>query len=216
MSRLNVANFRHPDATADSVVITSGGDTQIQRALGLGGATYGTSGQVLTSAGSGAAPTWEDATNLTRATAIASTSGTSIDFESLPSGIRRITIMLANVSTNGTSEMIVQLGDSGGYETSGYSSRTADLGTTQESSSDGFKLSTDMGATHVYHGAFYIDNIDGNTWVCTGQMSRSDGGNIYRTGGSKALSAECDRIRLTTQGGSNTFDAGTVNIMYEV
>ena len=61
MSRLNVANFRHPDATADSVVITSGGDTQINRALGLGGATYGTSGQVLTSAGSGSAPTWGSA-----------------------------------------------------------------------------------------------------------------------------------------------------------
>ena len=58
MSRINVANFRHPDATADSITVTSDGDTQINRALGLGGATYGTSGQVLTSAGSGAVPTW--------------------------------------------------------------------------------------------------------------------------------------------------------------
>jgi len=58
MSRINVANFRHPDATADSITVTSDGDTQINRALGLGGATYGSSGQVLTSAGSGAVPTW--------------------------------------------------------------------------------------------------------------------------------------------------------------
>jgi len=177
----------------------------------------GSSGQYLQTNGSGAL-SWQtvSASNLTRATAVASTSGTEIAFESLPSGIRRITVMVADLSTNGSSEMIVQLGDSGGYETSGYSSKTLDTGTTLESSSDGFKLSTDMGATHVYHGAFYIDNIDGNTWVCTGQMSRSDGGNFYRTAGSKALSAECDRIRLTTQGGSDTFDAGTVNIMYEV
>ena len=61
MSRINVANFRHPDATADSITVTSDGDTQINRALGLGGATYGTSGQVLTSAGSGAVPTWQTA-----------------------------------------------------------------------------------------------------------------------------------------------------------
>jgi len=58
MSRINVANFRHPDATADSITVTSDGDTQINRALGLGGATYGSTGQVLTSAGSGAVPTW--------------------------------------------------------------------------------------------------------------------------------------------------------------
>ena len=63
MSRLNVGSFRHPDATADAITLTNGGDAQINRALGLGGATYGSSGQVLTSAGSGAAPTWETVEN---------------------------------------------------------------------------------------------------------------------------------------------------------
>jgi hypothetical protein len=76
MSRINVANFRHPDATADSITVTSDGDTQINRALGLGGATYGTSGQVLTSAGSGAVPTWTTPTSLSNAE-----DGAGTDFE---------------------------------------------------------------------------------------------------------------------------------------
>ena len=79
MSRINVANFRHPDATADSITVTSDGDTQINRALGLGGATYGSSGQVLTSAGSGSTPTWTTPTSLSNAEDGA---GTNFEFNS--------------------------------------------------------------------------------------------------------------------------------------
>ena len=61
MTRINVGNIRHPDASADALQLTSGGDVQVIRALGLGGATYGTSGQVLTSGGASAAPSWGSA-----------------------------------------------------------------------------------------------------------------------------------------------------------
>ena len=177
----------------------------------------GSSGQYLQTNGTGTL-SWADETtsNLTRSTAVASTSGTSIAFESLPTGIRRITLMLAGVSTNGSSHLTVQLGDSGGYETSGYTGKVTDNYQNYAAFSEGFRIVFDIGATHVEHGALTLDNIDGNTWVCTGKMARSDGSNLYYFAGSKSLSAECDRIRLTTATGTPTFDAGTVNIIYEV
>ena len=76
--------------------------------IGIGGATYGTSGQVLTSGGSGAAPTWSTAGNLTRGTAAATTSGTDVDFTSLPAGIRKITVVLDQVSINTTNNVFVR------------------------------------------------------------------------------------------------------------
>jgi len=51
-------------------------------------------------------------------TAVASTSGTSIDFTSIPSWVKRVTVMFAGVSTNGTGSYLIQIGDSGGIETS--------------------------------------------------------------------------------------------------
>jgi len=67
MSTIKVTNLKHETSSSDNLVLTSGGDTQITGALGLGGATYGTSGQVLTSAGSGSTPTWTTPTSLTNA-----------------------------------------------------------------------------------------------------------------------------------------------------
>ncbi|MCE6993049.1 hypothetical protein, partial [Dyadobacter sp. CY323] len=57
---------------------------------------------------------------LTSGTAVAATSGTSIPFNSIPAGIKRITINLADLSTSGSSLVMIQIGDSGGIETTGY------------------------------------------------------------------------------------------------
>ena len=217
MSRLNVANFRHPDATADSVVITSDGDTQIQRALGLGGATYGTSGQVLTSAGSGAVPTWETPTetNLTRGTAVATTSGTSIDFSSLPSGIRRITLLMDNVQTNGTSRVCVRVGTGGTVETSGYSG-TVRQDAASQSMDTSFEFDTAANATGTRQVTMFLHNVDGNTWLMSSLCGRGDGDNGSYAAGRIALSDTLDIVSITTFNGTDTFDGGTANIFYEV
>jgi len=76
--------------------------------------------------------------SLTRATAQASTSGTSIDFTSIPSGVKRITVMFSGVSTNGTSLIQVQIGDSGGIETTSYASGGWTANTTNANSTTGF------------------------------------------------------------------------------
>jgi hypothetical protein len=157
---------------------------------------------------------------LTLATAQNTTSGTSIDFTGIPSWVKRITVMLNGVSTSSTSPVIIQLGDSGGIETSGYVGAT---GLSQFGTSGSGVLSvgftTDGNATlsgsMVRYGSVVIANIASNTWIAQGCVGDTNFERVGVVGGSKSLSATLDRIRLTTVNGTDTFDAGSVNIMYE-
>jgi hypothetical protein len=187
-------------------------------AWGLAGANYGTSGQVLTSNGSGSAPTWQTSSGaISSGTAVNSTSGTSIDFTGIPSGVKRITVMFSGVSTNGSDNYLIQLGDSGGIETSGYTSSASYGGggaTTWRT--DGFIIYNVATSGGTHSGNVVITNITSNTWTSTGVIGHDVSGNATGySAGTKSLSATLDRVRITTQGGTNTFDAGTINIMYE-
>ncbi|NTU49418.1 MAG: hypothetical protein HGA87_00730 [Desulfobulbaceae bacterium] len=145
-------------------------------------------------------------------TAVASTSGTSIDFTDIPSWVKRIQIIFRGVSTNGTDNVILQIGDSGGIETSSYIS-TAEYGYQYVNSTTGFVVNTG-GASDVKTGIFTLVNIDGNEWVSTAVIKCTTTLTSYGAG-SKTLSGTLDRVRLTTTGGTNTFDAGKVNVIYE-
>ena len=150
-------------------------------------------------------------------TAVASTSGTSIDFTSIPSWVKRITVMLNGVSTNGTSNWLVQLGDSGGIETTGYSARAVTLTNNSSVTSTAGLISTAIvAAANATSGSIIISLLDSttNTWVSQGNLL--DPTNYLHTAsGVKALSATLDRVRITTVNGTDTFDAGTINILYE-
>ena len=154
-------------------------------------------------------------------TAVASTSGTSIDFTSLPTGIKRITVMFSGVSTNGTSVPIIQLGDSGGVETSGYlgsgSSVFAASACTAVLQTTGFGIGGGTAASVIFHGSIQITLLDAtaNTWCANGVLARSDTAATFNCSGAKSLSATLDRVRITTVGGTDTFDAGSINIFYE-
>jgi len=149
-------------------------------------------------------------------TAVASTSGTSIDFTSIPSWVKRITVMFSGVSTNGTSRVQIQLGTSSGVETSGYlgSIQTAAI---NSNFSAGF-LTTDNAsgtAAYVRHGLICISALGSNAWVASINMGLSNQGDTWCGAGSKTLSGTLDRVRITTVNGTDQFDAGTVNILYE-
>lgn len=154
-------------------------------------------------------------------TAQASTSGTNIDFTGIPSWVKRITVMFNGVSTNGTSNWQIQFGTSGGVETSGYLGATSFIssGTSPINSahSSGHLVSNSVGAANIYYGAVtcVLINSANNTWVTHSEASRSDATSLYLGAGSKALSSTLDRVRITTVNGTDTFDAGTINIMYE-
>jgi hypothetical protein len=154
---------------------------------------------------------------ITRGTAVATTSGTSVDFTSIPSTVKRITVILSGVSTNGTSPVILQLGDSGGVEITDYLGSATEVKSTPDSDlfTTGFGLLQSPAAGDVSYGIATIVNLSGNVWVYSFTGGCSTTAQTYVGGGSKTLSATLDRIRLTTTGGVNTFDAGSVNIMYE-
>lgn len=153
---------------------------------------------------------------ITRGTAVATTSGTTVDFTSIPSTVKRITVMLSGVSTNGTSPVILQLGDSGGFEFTDYLGSAGEVRATPDVDlfTTGFGLLQSPTAADLFYGIATIVNISGNVWVYSFTGGSSTVANNYIGGGSKTLSGTLDRIRLTTVGG-NTFDAGSVNIMYE-
>lgn len=154
---------------------------------------------------------------LTMGTAVASTSGTSIDFTGIPSWVKRITVMFDSVSISGTSGILVQLGDSGGIETTGYLSTAIDVstsGTGSLASTAGMAVRT-FSASFGIIGSMTISNISGNIWISSGTVGRTTQDSNQMLAGNKTLSATLDRIRITTVNGTDTFDAGSINIMYE-
>lgn len=150
-----------------------------------------------------------------------SASGTSIDFTSIPSWVKRVTVNFDEVSTNGTSLPAIQLGDSGGIETTGYNAGSSlftptGIGTSVYTTS--FTIRTDAVAAGLISGAitFSLLSSSTNTWVVSG-IVRCPTPSAYMSAvsGSKSLSATLDRVRITTVNGTDTFDAGTINILYE-
>ena len=155
--------------------------------------------------------------SLQRGTAVTA-SGTSVDFTSIPSWVKRITIMFNNVSLSGTALFRVQLGVSGTPETSGYTCMLSSLtasATTSTNSTAGFEIYGGV-ATYAISGAFRITNISGNIWVFEGCASNvtTIGFNVV-VSGAKSLAGVLNMVRITTTNGTDTFDAGTINIIYE-
>ena len=149
-------------------------------------------------------------------TAVASTSGTSIDFTSIPSWVKRITVMFAGVSTNGTSNLLVQLG-AGSVTSSGYIStcvRPTAGGTTQGASSTSGMISYNGSASNVNSGSFTLSLVSSNVWVST-HLLKLNTTDCSSGGGDVTLGNTLDRIRITTVNGTDTFDAGSINILYE-
>lgn len=154
---------------------------------------------------------------LVQGTAQATTSGTSKDFTGIPSWAKRVTLLFNGVSTNGTSYCRIRLGTSGGVETSGYDAVGGYVALTNTASASastaGFDFFGDAAATGGRSGSVTFTNVSGNTWVAEGSVALV--GNIFFLTGGKSLSGVLDRIRLTTVNGTDTFDAGSVNIIYE-
>lgn len=177
-----------------------------------------TTGTVITSGDAATVTPTMLSQSLTRATPIASTSGTSIDFTGIPSWADRVTVLLQGVSTNGTSDFLIQIG-AGSVVTTGYlgaAGNVSGAGTAVTSYTAGFGIvNPSTGAATVLHGSVVITNITSNTWVASSVVGMSDSARVGHGGGSVSLSGALDRVRITTVGGTNTFDAGNINILYE-
>ena len=154
----------------------------------------------------------------TLSTAVTSTSGTSVEFTNFPAWCKRITVMFSGVSTNSTNLYQVQIG-SGSYTISGYTGGYATAGGTAGNMSTGFVIVNNVAAANLHHGAILLTNITGNTWSEFGNIAHTSANNILTTSaGSIALGGTLDRLRIiasSTGSPSDTFDAGTINVLYE-
>ena len=153
---------------------------------------------------------------ITSGTAVASTSGTSIDFTSIPSWVKRITVMFQGLSTNGSSAIQIQIG-AGSVTTTGYLGGADFFNTTPGPTlfTSGFALVDNTSAATVLHGLATICLLNSNNWVYSSQGMNSNTTGYAVGAGSLALGGTLDRVRITTANGTDTFDAGSINIFYE-
>jgi hypothetical protein len=154
--------------------------------------------------------------NIVAGTAVASTSGTSIDFTSIPNWVKRITVMLNGVSTNGTSNILVRLGNSGGIVSSGYVSQ-ASIFSTGTRSTTGFILTQEMTSTGLLYGQYIcnLQNSATNAWTGCGVLDKNDNNHPFSGGALTSMASAITTVRITTVNGTDAFDAGSINILYE-
>lgn len=156
---------------------------------------------------------------LQQGTSIATTSGTSVSLStSIPSWAKRLTVMLAGVSTSGTANLLLQVGTGGVATTTGYNS-TSNMFNQSNSSvgasaTAGFVVYQGLSAASVTSGHMTITNVSGNLWVAshTAKISTTQ---VSIGGGDVTLSGVLNMLVLTTVNGTDTFDAGSINIMWE-
>ena len=152
-------------------------------------------------------------------TSTATTSGTSVDY-TIPTGVKRVTLMLSGVSTNGSTNLLVQIGTSGGLQTTGYLGAIVYHGASN--SVFGTNITTGCAvisdeAAEVTHGSLTMSLMDSSTgiWVGSSVVAHSNENYTGTSGCSKTLNGTIDRIRLTTVNGTDVFDAGSVNVSWE-
>ena len=222
--RYDLTNTRwellNPGAYAASGAATSSGLTMAtSRLLGRTTASTGAIEEIsVSSAISLTGGTLGLNVGTTTRTPIATTSGSSQTHSSLPTGIKKITVTIGGVSSNGTAVIGIQLGDSGGLEPTGYAGCVNNFNGSTLSSlgTGGFFLSTSGAAAQILEGSMELTLVDSstNTWSATWIMSRSDGTTgIYTGSGTKSLTGTLDRVAIVT---TDTLDAGKFGLTYTV
>jgi hypothetical protein len=153
---------------------------------------------------------------ITSGTAVASTSGQAIDFTSIPSWVKRITVMFNGVSVSATADIIIQLGTGATptYTITGYLGSASTQTGTAENFTTGYKVVNSNAAASVWHGNIVIDNVTGNTWAQSAVLGNSNAAGVRTSGGSISLAAVLTAVRITTNS-TDTFDLGSINILYE-
>ena len=169
----------------------------------------GIGGQIRSAAANGSSG------GITSGTAVTA-SGTSIDFTSIPSWVKRITVIYSGVSTSGTSNYLIQLG-AGSPTTSGYESANSSgaSGVATSTSGAGHLSCTQAVAASTFSGNIIFSNISGNSWVGSGVLTAFNVPSFQISASKVTLAGTLDRVRITTVNGTDTFDAGSINILFE-
>jgi hypothetical protein len=152
---------------------------------------------------------------------VRSATGTSIDFTDIPSWVKRITVMMNGTSLDATTPFLIRLGTSSGVVSSGYTSYWGYAygpSTATAANTTGFGIHLGASSEIIWVNVM-ITNVTENTWLCSygGALVTAPGGTGVQItgGGNVTLSGTLDRVRVTSVSGTASYDAGSVNIMYE-
>lgn len=149
---------------------------------------------------------------------VATTSGASADFLTLPLWAKKITITFDGVSTNGANILAIQLGTSSGLVTTGYLSAAGQTSAASVSTnfySGGLLLSQNNSSSDLRFGHMLLTKNSSNTWIASSVSPLGNVGSVGYGGGRINLPGVLDRIRITTVGGTDIFDAGSVFLLIE-
>lgn len=202
------------NTTGLAVTLVANGNTLVgNNVITNGSATWRVR---MTGAGAVSVVRLDGAAAISLGTAVATTSGTAIDFTGIPAAVKRLSLMFSGVSSNGTSGLIVQLG-SGAIATTGYLSsgfRSNGSAVANGNATTGLLVDLGIAATDLRNGIIHINLLTGNTWVSSSLIGLDTGQSGMATG-RIVLAGALDRLRITTISGTDTFDAGSVNLSWE-
>lgn len=209
-SAIVYSTFLAEDIPGGATLAVSAGGTG---ATSLTGLIKGNGTSAFTAASQGT-----DYSRLSIATDVSAASQTSIDFTGIPTGVKRIMVIFNGISLSGTSNVDVRIG-SGSIDATSYVSSFVFAGNATASggniSTTGFYLHMGNAAANLVSGTMTLVNTSGNVWVESCSAALHGAGFGGAGGGTKTISGTLDRIRITTLNGTDTFDAGSVNITYE-
>jgi len=195
-------------------------DVTIGGKIGLGGANYGSSGQVLTSNGTSSDPTWQTSSggggSLVKLGTVATNSGTEAAFTSIPSTAKKITVAIHKFGFSGSADdFIMQVGDSGGYATTGYQSSYDSTDAVNVGRTDAYGLTSGTNQGLEYNITVELVNVTGNSWTISHTGGSNTGlGSVIYGGGSISLSNALDKLKIKTVNG-RTLDNGHITVYYE-
>ena len=207
--------------SATTIYSTTAHTNVAYRVLGYIESTQATAGTWATapSAIQGAGGKEIITSRITTSATVATTSGTSIDVTGIPTWAKLVRVVLDGVSGSGTSSMALQLGTASGVESSGYVGTviwvTVNVNATATPAAS-FQLVYGQAATDNHYGWVELLNLGGGKWEMKSSLARTASSiGVHFSGGGKTVSGSLDRIRLTTVGGTDTFDAGSLTVTWE-
>jgi hypothetical protein len=157
------------------------------------------------------------ATVISRDTSKASTSGVAVQFTGIPSWARRITVAFNGVSSNGATNLLVQLGTGGAPTVTGYTGNSVfswASGVVPVSSTAGIPVFNNA-SNYNHYGHLTLTNISGNTWLASGEFVTSGTQGSTVSGGVVTLAGALDYLRVVAANGTDAFDAGAINLFFE-
>ncbi|TDR36533.1 hypothetical protein [Aquamicrobium defluvii] len=151
----------------------------------------------------------------TETSPVAATTGTAIDWTSIPSGVNDIELWLKDVILSGNDALVLQVGPGASPVISGYSSGSGLAGaSTRTRLSSGFVVFRNS-ASYTYSGVMRLHRTSGNDWVSEHVLNDTATDGVSPVGGGAvSLAGVLGNLRLRSQGGSQTFSGGSIQMRY--